>query len=171
MSQQDSHFFNTFSVIIGLLVVITILLLALARVVGANTQVVHQRVDPKYVAGVAESIVPFARVAVAGQDNSALVIVDTKASAGSGPALPEDGNAAYEMACKSCHGAGIAGAPKSGDRAGWAPRIAKGNDTLYKHAIEGFTGTAGMMPAKGGRTAWPDEIIRAAVDHMVEINK
>ena len=168
MSQQDSHFFNTFSVVIGMLIAIAIVLFALARAVGASTQIEHLRVDPKYAAGVAENIAPFARVAVAGQDNSALAIVETKASAGSGaPAIPEDPAAAYEAACKTCHGAGIAGAPKSGDRAAWAPRIAKGKDTLYKHALEGFTGAKGMMPAKGGNAALTDEEVKSVVDYMV----
>ena len=55
----------------------------------------------------------------------------------------------YNMACVACHGAGVAGAPKFGDKAAWAPRIAKGADTLHEHAIEGFQGTAGFMPAEG----------------------
>jgi cytochrome c5 len=73
-----------------------------------------------------------------------------------------------EGACSACHGEGIAGAPKMGDAAAWAPRISQGQDTLYKHAIEGFQGKAGIMPPKGGRTDISDELVRAAVDHMVE---
>ena len=46
--------------------------------------------------------------------------------------------------------AGIAGAPKVGDKAAWGPRIAQGKETLYNHAIQGFTGKTGVMPAKGG---------------------
>jgi cytochrome c5 len=77
----------------------------------------------------------------------------------------------YEQVCAACHGAGIAGAPKAGDAAQWAPRIAKGKDTLYKHALEGFQGSAGVMPAKGGRTDVPDDLIKASVDHILEISK
>jgi len=172
VKQQDSQFLNTFSVVIGSLLALTILLFALARVVGAMTQREQLRSDPDYTAGVAQNITPFARVAVAGQDNSALAIVETRPSAGgTGPAIPETADAAYELACKTCHGAGIAGAPKVGDRAAWAPRIAEGKETLYKHAIEGFAGKTGVMPAKGGHANWPDELIRAAVDHMVELEK
>ncbi len=61
-----------------------------------------------------------------------------------------------------------AGAPKFGDKAAWAPHIAKGMDVLHMHAIEGFTGTNGMMPPKGGRVDLPDEVVRAGVDYMVE---
>ncbi len=174
MSKQDSHFFNTFSIVIAILVAVTILLFAFARAVGRNTQVEHLQSDPEFVTAVAENLKPLAQVAVAGQDNSALAIVADNASAGSAaPAaeLPTDGIGVYEKVCSSCHSAGLAGAPKSGDKAAWAPRIAQGTDTLYKHAIEGFQGKAGVMPAKGGFSNYPDDLIKLAVDHMVEINQ
>ncbi|MBV1733124.1 MAG: c-type cytochrome, partial [Hydrogenophaga sp.] len=50
------------------------------------------------------------------------------------------GKKVYGATCAMCHAAGVAGAPKPGDKADWGPRIAQGNDTLYKHAIEGYTG-------------------------------
>ena len=77
-----------------------------------------------------------------------------------------DGQKVYNAACAVCHTAGIAGAPKLADKASWAPRIKQGNDVLYTHAIKGFQGKAGMMPAKGGSTASDDEV-KAAVDYMV----
>ena len=69
-----------------------------------------------------------------------------------------------------CHAAGVAGAPKPGDKADWGPRIAQGKDTLYKHAIEGYTGAKGMMPARGGNTKMSDEDVKAAVDYMVGLS-
>jgi cytochrome c5 len=75
----------------------------------------------------------------------------------------------FDGACKACHGAGLAGAPKAGDHAAWAPRIAKGKATLYEHALKGFTGQAGVMPAKGGRTDLSDDLIKQAVDHMIAL--
>jgi len=63
--------------------------------------------------------------------------------------------------------AGVAGAPKTGDKAGWAPRVAQGKDTLYKHAIGGFQGKMGVMPAKGGNTSLSDADVKAAVDYML----
>ena len=73
----------------------------------------------------------------------------------------------YTATCVACHGAGVAGAPKLGDKADWGPRIAQGNDTLYQHAIQGFTGKKGMMPPKGGNTTLPDDQVKAGVDYMV----
>jgi cytochrome c5 len=80
------------------------------------------------------------------------------------------GKKTYEAACVACHGAGIAGAPKFGDKAAWAPRIKQGKDTLYTHALKGFMGKAGMMPATGGSAASDDEV-KAAVDYMVSAAK
>jgi cytochrome c5 len=168
MSKHDSHFFNNFSLVLGILFAVTLGLFAFARHVGAEHQGKQVTTDPRYLASVEERLQPVARVAVAGQDNSALTIAST------GPALPAaaipgDGKAAYEAACAACHGAGIAGAPKVGDQAAWGPRIAQGKDTLYKHAIEGFTGKTGVMPAKGARADWPDDLVKQAVDHMLTL--
>jgi cytochrome c5 len=78
------------------------------------------------------------------------------------------GKSVYGKTCAMCHAAGVAGAPKPGDKADWAPRIAQGKDTLYKHAIEGFTGSKGQMPARGANAALPDAEVQAAVDYMVD---
>ena len=97
------------------------------------------------------------------------------APAATAPAAPaklaaDAGKKTFEAACIACHGAGIAGAPKFGDKAAWAPRIKQGKDVLYTHAIKGFQGKAGMMPAKGGSAA-SDEEVKAAVDYMVAAGK
>ncbi|ANQ86262.1 cytochrome c5 [Azoarcus olearius] len=77
------------------------------------------------------------------------------------------GEGVYKKVCAMCHAAGVAGAPKPGDKADWGPRIAQGADTLYKHALDGFTGQKGMMPARGGAATLTDDEVKAAVDHMV----
>lgn len=166
MSKQDSQFFNIFSLVLGILIVIAILLFALARTVGRNTQSVHVLQDPKYVAEVEQNLTT-GRVAVAGQDNSALAIVPAAGAVVAELAMPTDGPSVYQQVCGACHLNGIGGAPRSDDRAAWAPRIAQGNATLYKHAIEGFNGKSGVMPAKGGRADLSDDLVKAAVDYMV----
>jgi len=82
----------------------------------------------------------------------------------------ETGKALYNAACVACHGAGIAGAPKFGDKGAWAARIQQGNPVLYEHAIKGFQGKAGVMPPKGGSSA-PDNDVKSAVDYMVSAAK
>ncbi len=74
-----------------------------------------------------------------------------------------DGKGTYEQVCTICHGAGIAGAPKTGDKAAWQPRIAQGKPTLYNHAVNGIR----MMPPKGGNLDLSDAQVHAAVDYMV----
>jgi cytochrome c5 len=73
----------------------------------------------------------------------------------------------FKKTCAMCHQTGVAGAPKLGDKADWGPRIAQGKDTLYKHAIEGFNGNKGAMPAKGANPSLSDEDVKATVDFMV----
>lgn len=84
------------------------------------------------------------------------------------PAANPLGGTVFNKACGLCHAAGVAGAPKPGDRDDWAPRIAQGDEVLYKHAIEGFTGSKGAMPPRGGSPSLSDEEVKAAVDYMVE---
>lgn len=81
------------------------------------------------------------------------------------------GESVYKSACVACHGAGVAGAPKTGDKAAWSARIAQGKPTLYQHAIAGYQGKAGVMPAKGGNTALADGDVKSAVDYMVSLSK
>lgn len=80
------------------------------------------------------------------------------------------GKALYSATCVACHGAGIAGAPKFGDKAAWAPRLAQGSAVLYEHALKGFQGKAGVMPPKGGSSA-PDGDVKSAVDYMMAAAK
>ena len=90
----------------------------------------------------------------------------TTTTATATPVSADAGEKLFSSVCATCHTAGLMGAPKLGDKADWAPRIAQGKDTLYKHAIVGYQGKAGVMPAKGGSQASDDEV-KAAVDYMV----
>jgi len=74
-----------------------------------------------------------------------------------------NGEAAYKQSCAVCHATGVAGAPKLGDKAAWAPRLAKGTETLYASSIKG----KGAMPAKGGNPSMADADVKAAVDYLV----
>ena len=86
------------------------------------------------------------------------------------PAVAENtqGKSVYNKTCSMCHAVGAAGAPKPGDQADWGPRIGQGMDVLYQHALEGFTGAKGVMPARGGASTLSDDEVRAAVNFMVD---
>jgi len=77
------------------------------------------------------------------------------------------GKAVFEATCVACHGTGLAGAPKTGNKAAWAPRIKNGMDALYKAALHGLN----AMPPKGGNPALSDDDVKAAVDYMVGLVK
>lgn len=81
------------------------------------------------------------------------------------------GKSVFGKTCAMCHAAGVAGAPKPGDKADWGPRIKQGKDTLYKHALQGFTGNKGQMPARGANAALKDDEVKAAVDYMADQSK
>jgi cytochrome c5 len=85
------------------------------------------------------------------------------ASAGSAA----EGKAVYDQTCHVCHGTGLAGSPKFGDKAAWAPRIATGMETLYNAALHGLR----AMPPKGGNASLSDAQVKAAVDYMVAAAK
>ena len=100
---------------------------------------------------------------------SAPAAVSAPAAPAPAPAAENElGKSVFGKTCAMCHAAGVAGAPKPGDKADWGPRIAQGKDTLYKHAIDGFTGAKGMMPAKGGASTLSDAEVKAAVDYMAD---
>ena len=77
-----------------------------------------------------------------------------------------DGSVIYNNLCTGCHTSGAGGAPML-DAAGIGARVAKGVDTLVTNAIQGYTGDAGVMPAKGGNPALTDEQVKATVEWMV----
>ena len=83
------------------------------------------------------------------------------------PALAADGKAVYDRTCVACHASGVANAPKLGDKAAWAPRIATGKDALVSAVVKG----KGAMPPKAGAADLKDDDIKAAVDYMISAAK
>lgn len=108
----------------------------------------------------AERIKPVGSVCVEGKE-CAGVTASVAAPAAGGAA--RSGEQIYNANCAGCHGAGVMGAPKFADKAAWAPRIGKGKDTLYKHAMIGFN----TMPPKGMCMNCSDAEIKSTVDYMV----
>lgn len=79
------------------------------------------------------------------------------------PGMAADGKAVYDKTCVVCHAAGVANAPKFGDKAAWAPRIATGKDALLASVLKG----KGAMPPRAGNGDLKDDDIKAAIDYMV----
>jgi cytochrome c5 len=104
-------------------------------------------------------ISPIGDLCLSGQDCAAAPVVVASG--------PRSGEEIYGASCIACHGSGAAGAPKLGDVAAWAPRLGKGMDMLYTHAISGFNG----MPAKGLCSSCSDDEMKATVDYMASQSK
>src|SRR5712664_1529610 len=115
----------------------------------------------------AERIKPIAQVEVASTETK----LEPAKNAAAAPPPGRNGQQIYQTTCVACHDAGIAGAPKLGDKSQWAKHIAKGLDTLYASAVNGVQGSAGAMPPKGGNPALSNAEIKAAVDYMVARSK
>lgn len=109
-------------------------------------------------AAIAERIAPVGQVYLPGE-------LAPVVAASTAPAEPRSGEEVYTATCSMCHSSGVAGAPVKGNADHWASRIAKGNDTLYLHAIEGFNGS---MPARGTCATCSDDELKAAVDYMIQ---
>jgi cytochrome c5 len=165
----EKRYATNISMILGISVVLMLFIFVL---------VVHHRDVPGRVqqqrgsllgtgSNVAERIKPVGQVDVAAEKTPQEPV--KIAVAASPPA--RNGQQVYQASCVACHGAGIAGAPKLEDKGQWDKRIAKGLDTLYASAVNGVTGSAGAMPAKGGNPALSDAEVKAAVDYMIAQSK
>lgn len=163
--EQDQLFFRNFSLVVGFLAVLMIIFVIVARIVG-----IDETADTKRRASaVAELTAPMGNVSVAGANEEEPVAVAEVAAAEGG--VNAGGKEIYDGLCVSCHGSGIPGIPQLGDKAAWGPRIAQGNDTLYEHSMQGFTGSSGMMmPPKGGGADLSDDDVKAAVDYIVAMS-
>jgi cytochrome c5 len=165
---RDQKFFDMYSLVIGVLAIIALLIFVGAMKLSDMTQGLYTADTAEYQDAVADRLRPFGQVYLPGEEASAGEPVVEEAQQPDPVETMMSGPQVYNSACLVCHGAGVGGAPVIGDADVWAPRIAQGNDMLYQHAIEGFTGQSGFMPAKGARMDLSDDEVRAAVDYMVE---
>jgi len=168
LRHQDQQFFDSFMLVIGILMGVAAGLFFLARAVSIDTQGKYVAADPAVIAAVGARIKPVGHVLLLG--DAELAAAAAAAAAVPKPAAaPLTGPQVYNAACIACHAPpGLNGAPPLADAEAWAPRIAQGMDTLHQHALTGFQGQKGFMPQKGGRVDLSDAEIMGAVDYLVE---
>jgi cytochrome c5 len=165
--KRDQKFFDMYSLVIGILAIFSVGIFVLAMKMSDLTQGVYTTSAEEYQGEIRNRMQPFGAVYLPGDD----LVAESTGPLPSG--MPEPvattltGPQVYNEACIACHGGGIGGAPTLADTANWEPRIAQGLETLQRHAIEGYTGSAGYMPPKGGRLDLSDEEIDASVEYMV----
>ena len=152
---KDKEFYTTFIGLMGGLAVFAILLVILAGKLTSDVS------DYKPDEIVLENIKPVGQVYIAGESEPEAAPAADTAVASSGP---KSGEEVYNSSCMSCHGTGAAGAPKLGDAAAWAPRIAAGMDSLLANATNGLN----AMPPMGLCMACSQEELQGAIEYMVE---
>jgi cytochrome c5 len=165
---QDKQFYSTFFTIMGGLAVLAIILVMIASNLTSEVaeykpdEVVLENIRPVGQVNVADKSTPAATPAPA-QTGTAAADTATEAVV----AQPKSGEQVYNGNCVACHGTGVAGAPKFGDAAAWAPRIAKGMDALLASATNGLN----AMPPKGLCMACSTDELRGAIEYMVSNSK
>ena len=140
------------------LIVLTIILIIFGNVY--HDKVLGRDVMSEDRTAVADLIKPVAQVNTGGEMVAEVEAVVAVAFDGS-----LDGEMIYQNVCSACHSTGAGGAPKL-EAAAWTSRIATGMDTMVNHAIKGYQGTLGYMPAKGGRSDLSEEQVRVTVEFM-----
>ena len=152
---KDKEFYTTFFGLMGALAVFAIILVIVAGKLTSDVS------DYKPDEIVLENIKPVGQVYIAGESEPEAAPAADTAVASSGP---KSGEEIYNTSCVSCHGTGAAGAPKLGDAAAWAPRIAAGMDSLLANATNGLN----AMPPKGLCMACSEAELQGAIDYIVE---
>lgn len=165
MSVQDKKFFDVFMVVLAILVAISVGIYVISADISADTQGRYIIEDEAYQAQIADRIAPAGTLVLPGEAGERMIAAPVVEAA---PVAVElTGAQVYNNACGACHTGGIGGAPTLGDASAWEARVAQGIETLRKHAIEGYQGEVGYMPAKGGNAALSDEDVHRAIDYMV----
>ena len=164
--KHDQKLFNTYSLLIGVLAAVALGILVVSIKASDLMQGTDTRDAGEDQTAVADRIRPFGQIYLPGEEQQAAAPMVETAEEPAPVVTAMSGPQVYNAACLACHGAGIGGAPILGDAAMWAPRIAQGINVLNEHAVNGYTGSAGYMPPKGGRIDLSDQEIRDAVEYM-----
>jgi cytochrome c5 len=163
LRSQDSQFFDTFMLVVGILIGVAVGLFFLAGKIAIETQGRYTLSDPTVRAEIEKRIEPVGQVILMGSEELAAAAAAAVAVPGQ-VAAPLTGPQVYNRSCVACHATGIGGAPPLGDAAAWAPRIAQGRALINEHVLNGLN----AMPPKGTAVDLSDEEVMGAVDYMLE---
>ena len=157
------------ALIVGIYLLVQLAIHGYAERSIKNDPAMSDEAVKKRIAPVAQAAVdPNAPAAAPAAASPAPAMANVAMPAAATPAKgAASGKATYDSVCHVCHGAGVAGAPKLGDKAAWAPRIKQGVAALHANAMKG----KGAMPPKGGNPSLSDADVSAAVDYMVSAAK
>ncbi len=167
MTQEEDNFASTLKMVLGGLVIFTIAAIILANFIAGDDGNSVATQSPGQKQKVEARIAPIGKV----NTTSTVAVARPAAASSAATTSGTDGKQVYTAACFACHGTGAAGAPKLGDKGAWSARIAQGMDKMVVHAIKGFQGSTGFMPAKGGNASLSDADVKAAVEYMVSGSK
>ncbi len=165
---NDAVFLKHFSMVIGFLVGVALCLIVLGHYLGST---LPEDTDPNAQARVEARIKPLGEVYAGSSGAAAAAAAAEAARAAAGPKVAYegtlDGKVIFDKLCSACHSTGAGGSPTL-DHSHWDARLAQGIDTLVKHAIDGFQGNAGVMPARGGNPDLSDDQVRVTVTWMMD---
>lgn len=169
ISQSDRTFMRHFAQMIAALAILALLLIVLASWIYGSAK---DYSDPLQGPTSSNRIAPVGGVYAGDTGRAAMAAAKAAAAKKAASEVAyggtTDGKEIYNHLCHSCHTAGVAGAPKLGDKSAWGPRIAQGTKTLIQHATNGYKGPDGyVMPAKGGNPALTDEQVANTVKWIV----
>jgi cytochrome c5 len=168
VTATDRVFLKHFSMVIGFLVLVMFALMALAMHLYSQNP---PPTSPTEKAETAARVAPVGAVYAGDTGKAALAAAQEAAKQAAASQVAyggtTDGKTIFGNLCTTCHTNAATGAPVITDKGAWAPRVAQGLDTLVKHATEGFQGSKGLMPAKGGNPALTDAQVKATVEWMV----
>ncbi|HEV2110001.1 MAG TPA: c-type cytochrome [Gammaproteobacteria bacterium] len=162
--KHDQHFYDTFMLVLGILVAFAVAMYWLAGSIATATPGAYEKGSSTEEQLIDQRLAPIGDVQISGNAATQMAVAP---AGGAASGAPKSGKEIWQGTCSACHQAGLLGAPKIGDQAAWAPRVAKGMELLKQHALHGFN----QMPAHGGNSALTDAEVVSALEYMVGQSK
>ena len=161
--RHDQHFYDSFLLVFGVLALMAIVVFWIAMSVADHSPGSYDLGGAVQEKLIDQRLAPIGDVRIAGSADTQTASTAPAPTAGAAPAGAQSGKQIWEGTCSACHATGALGAPKIGNKADWAPHLAKGLTVLEQHALHGFL----QMPAKGGNPSLTDAQVIKALEYMI----